>query len=430
MAGAMVGGAFLSATLQVLFDRMASRPVIDFIRGQKLNDAPLKKLKLTLLAVNAVLNDAEDKQITNPAVKAWLDELNDAIYDAEDLLDEIATEASRSESEAETHTSVDQVRNFISSSLDQFREGITSKIDKILERLEYIAKQKDVLELKNATGGRLFQKLPSSSLVEESGVYGRDDDKERIIQLLLSSCDEIRVIPIVGMGGVGKTTLAQLVYNDDRLIRAFDLKAWVCVSEEFDVSRVTKTILEAVTSSASDIKDLSLLQVKLKERVIGKKFLLVLDDVWNEKYNDWDLLQNPFKSGAKGSTIIVTTRSENVASIMRTTPTHHLKQLLDEDCWSVFSKHAFYNANSITNPKLQAIGREIVKKCKGLPLAAKTLGGLLRSKVDVDEWDGVLKSNIWDFSDDESDILPALRLSYHYLPSQLKQCFAYCSIFP
>ncbi|XP_018817378.1 putative disease resistance protein At3g14460 isoform X2 [Juglans regia] len=421
MAAELVGGAFLSAFLQVLFDRVASREVVDYIRGKKLNERLLKKLKITLLSVNAVINDAEEKQFRCPLVKEWLHELKDAVYDAEDIWDEIATDALQYNLQAKSSTTVNQMK---------------LKIEEILDRLEFIAKQKDVLGLKHGVAEKQSWKIPTSSLVEESHVYGRDDDREAIIKLLLSDGDNdnnICVIPIVGMAGIGKTTLAQVVYNDNRVKENFEFAAWICVSEDFDVCRITKTVLEAVTSVCCDFKDLNLLQLKLKEELSGKKFLLVLDDVWNENCDNWEALRRPFNSGTgtQGSKIIVTTRNESVASIMRTVPVHYLNQLTDEDCWLLFAKCAFGNyGSSDAHPILEGIGREIVKKCKGLPLAVKTLGCLSRLKLDAEEWDKILKSDIWEFSNDQSNILPALRLSYDYLPSHLKRCFAYCSIFP
>ena len=161
---------------------------------------------------------------------------------------------------------------------------------------------------------------------------------------------------------------------------------------------------------------------------MGKKFLIVLDDVWSENYADWEALSNPFTYGAQGSRVIVTTRGEHVAVAMRSAITHRLKLLPEEDCWSLFAKHAFREGDLEAYPKLQVIGREMVKKCHGLPLAAKAVGSLLWSKVDINEWNKILKSELWDLQNDM--VIPALRLSYQYLPSHLKRCFAYCCIFP
>ncbi|RVW79843.1 putative disease resistance RPP13-like protein 1 [Vitis vinifera] len=344
MAGAVAGGgALLSASLKVLLNRMDSPEVRTFLRGQKLSATLRRELKMKLLAVKAVLNDAEAKQITNSDVKDWMDELKDAVYDAEDLVDDITTEALRCKMESDSQS---QVRNIIFG-----------------------------------VGENLSKRWPTTSLVDESGVYGRDADKEKIVEFLLfhnASGNKIGVIALVGMGGIGKTTLTQLVYNDRRVVEYFDLKAWVCVSDEFDLVRITKTILKAFDSGTSgkspDDDDLNLLQLKLKERLSRKKFLLVLDDVWNEDYNIWDLLRTPFSVGLNGSKIIVTTRIEKVAAVMHSAPIHHLGQLSFEDCWSLFAKHAFENGDSSSHPKLEEIGKEIVKKCDGLPLAAKTLG--------------------------------------------------------
>ncbi|XP_054794269.1 putative disease resistance RPP13-like protein 1 [Prosopis cineraria] len=357
----LVGGAFLSATLQVAFDRLASRDILDYFRGRKLNEGLLKRLHIILISINQVLEDAEESQYRNPNVKQWLDELKDAVFIAEDLLDEIATEASRQKLESEYRAT-------------------TSKI-------------------------LLSNKMSSSE-------------------------PPMQVITIVGMGGVGKTTLAQLVYNDKRMEDLFQLKAWVCVSEEFNVVQVTKAILEAVACSTKEFNDLNLLQLQLRERLMGKKFFLVLDDVWNENRTTWEILQAPFNYGARGSKIFVTTRNKKVASVMHSAHIHHLKPLAEEDSWKLFAKHAFNDQLSGMDSNLVSIGRKIVKKCGGLPLAIKTLGSMLHREQSCQEWANILESDIWHLSEDDSNIIPALRLSYHYLPSNLKCCFSFCSVFP
>ncbi|TYJ36614.1 hypothetical protein E1A91_A05G318800v1 [Gossypium mustelinum] len=335
----------------VLLDRIVSGDVLRLIQGKKLEAVLLKKLKPTLMS------------IINPNVKSWTDELKDA------------------------------VSSFFSS-FNPFKDGMQSKLGEILGRLDYLLNQKQILGLKeNYNGEKAFQRTPATSLVDES---------------------DIDVIPIVGMGGLGKTTLAQLIYNDPRADKWFDRKAWVCVSEEFDAFKVTKTILEEIKCSCDGNQNLNQLQLKLKEQLSGKKYLIILDDVWNKNYFHWKELANPFTSGAKNSKIIVTTRDENIAAIMRNVPTYRLDVLSDDDCW-----------NPTKHPDLMAIGEAIVKRCGGLPLAAKALGGLLRCKPDADEWKKILHSNFWDIPNDATNILPALTLSYHYLPSHFKRYYEF-----
>ncbi|KAF3438797.1 hypothetical protein FNV43_RR21562 [Rhamnella rubrinervis] len=174
MAAELVGGAFLSASLQMLFDRLASPEVVDFIKEKKLNDVLLKNLKIMLLSANSLVNDAEEKQIRNPAVREWLEELKEATYVAEDLIYHINTEALQRKMEGEHEAA--QVRYRISSQLGLLDFPVESKLREILARLEYIVKQKDILA-----------------------------DKEAIVKLLVSDDDlgggnKISVIPIVGMG--------------------------------------------------------------------------------------------------------------------------------------------------------------------------------------------------------------------------------------
>ena len=213
--------------------------------------------------------------------------------------------------------------------------------------------------------------------------------------------------------------------------RYFDLKAWVCVSEDFDIVRLTKEILYSFTlETCHDNNNLESLQGKLQEKLSGKKFLLILDDVWNENYEFWTELRKPFESGALGSQIVVTTRNDGVSSTMRTTPAHKLRELSRDACLRVFTHHALEATDFSEYPELEEFGQKIVDRCKGAPLAAKVLGGLLRTKRDHYEWEHVLYSKIWDIPQEKSSIFCILKLSYNYIPSHLKRCFAYCSLFP
>ncbi|CAL5394461.1 unnamed protein product [Camellia sinensis] len=160
----------------------------------------------------------------------------------------------------------------------------------------------------------------------------------------------------------------------------------------------------------------------------GKRYLLVLDDVWGEDQDNWDRLKYFLACGSKGASIIVTTRVAKVASIMGTVPAHHLSLLSEEDCWLLFKQRAFGQGNE-EHPNLVAIGKEIVKKCGGVPLAAKALGGLMRFKSEETDWHSVQESEIWNLPQDKNSILPLLRLSYYNLPLELRRCFAYCAIF-
>ncbi|XP_062115681.1 putative disease resistance RPP13-like protein 1 [Humulus lupulus] len=269
----------------------------------------------------------------------------------------------------------------------------------ILRKLKILADQKDALGLREGAQNKPSPR-PPTPLVEHADVYGRDTEKKIIVdQLLKDDVDSgrnISVIPIVGMGGLGKTTLARVVYDDDRVQKYFELKVWITVLDEFDIFKITKEIFEGVTTNKCGTENFNELRRKLKEALRGKKFLFVHDDVWNESYSLWDTLKSSFESGANGSKILVTTRSIIVATTMATGQIHHLQTLLNEDCWRLFVKHAFgSNFDENSNKDLQALGRKIVEKCKGLPLAIKSLGGLLRCEQNPKKWEDILGSDTW-----------------------------------
>ncbi|KAG4383993.1 hypothetical protein GLYMA_13G193300v4 [Glycine max] len=447
MAVELIAGALLSSFLQVAFEKLASPQVLDFFHGKKLDETLLRKLKIKLQSIDALADDAERKQFADPRVRNWLLEVKDMVFDAEDLLDEIQHESSKweleAESESQTCTSCTcKVPNFFKSShASSFNREIKSRMEEILDRLELLSSQKDDLGLKNVSGvgvgSELGSAVPqisqSTSSVVESDIYGRDKDKKVIFDWLTSdngNPNQPWILSIVGMGGMGKTTLAQHVFNDPRIQEArFDVKAWVCVSDDFDAFRVSRTILEAITKSTDDSRDLEMVHGRLKEKLTGKRFLLVLDNVWNKNRLKWEAVLKHLVFGAQGSRIIATTRSKEVASTMRSKE-HLLEQLQEDHCWKLFAKHAFQDDNIQPNPDCKEIGTKIVKKCKGLPLALKTMGSLLHDKSSVTEWKSIWQSEIWEFSTERSDIVPALALSYHHLPSHLKRCFAYCALFP
>ncbi|KAL5994670.1 hypothetical protein ACLOJK_024723 [Asimina triloba] len=423
--------AALLALLKVACDRLASLILEEFCLFNGLHK-DIANLSSTLSIILGVLEDAEEKQVKDKGVKNWLKNLENAAYEADDILDQCTTEALRRKMEIQGRLTK-QVRNFFSvSNPVAFDLHMAHKIKKIRERFDVVAEERFKFHLRE--GIRSYEtkgREKTDSFIIESDVYGRNEDKERIIELLFDEGDEgeVPVITVVGMAGLGKTALAQLVYNDTRVEGHFHLRIWVCVSDDFDVQRLTKAILNSASGKKCDFEDVDMLQRRLREKLSGRKFLLVLDDVWDENPNNWERLMSYLRAGATGSKVIVTTRSERVASIMGTLPPHYLGGLSDEDCWLLFKQRAFGRGRE-ENPNLVVLGKEIVKKCGGIPLAAKALGSLMRFKKEERQWEFIKENEIWNLPEEENDILPALRLSYYQLPSQLKQCFAYCSIFP
>ncbi|KAM2984075.1 hypothetical protein FF2_009928 [Malus domestica] len=410
----------------------------------------LRKLERTMSTIKDVLLDAEEKQTNNKQLRSWLRQVKNVFLDAEDVLDEFECEALRRQVVKKFHGTCRKVRRFFSRSNPvAFRLRVAHEIKELWERLEELKANKSIFDsLTSHSKGyyddhdsnlkHVIKARETHSFVRASEVVGREFEKEELVDRLIDQGDDpFSVIPVVGMGGIGKTTLAKLVYNDKRVVENFELRIWQYVSVDFDIARLTKEILSSVLDTKiSGELSMNQLQEKLRDALKDKKFLLVLDDVWNEDAYKWGGLKDLLVEGAKlGSKVLVTTRNVTVASIMGTVPTNiNLQTLSGEDCMSLFVKCAFKEGEEREHPNLLEIGKDIVRKCGGVPLAVKILGCQLLSKTDEREWKMIRDSAIWELEELEREgvahVLPALRLSYTRLPPHLRRCLAYCSLLP
>ncbi|XP_010265593.1 PREDICTED: putative disease resistance RPP13-like protein 1 [Nelumbo nucifera] len=363
-----VGEALVAAHFEVLLGKLASPTIKESSSKWDNAEKDLADLRTALRRIKGVLTDAEQQQTKNKEVKDWLDELSHLAYDAEDILDEYATYG------GQLNVTTNKVRSSIPSSELRSIKARMEYINKRVKELEngiieFDLKRVDI-ESRKIMVKQITERRQTSSLVDKSNVYGRETDKSnKIIERLMvtnkSNEKNFEVACIVGIGGLGKTTLAQLVYNDEEVEGHFDLKAWFCVSEESDVAKITKGIIESATGELCGLTHLDTFQVKLKKTLEGKRFLIVLDDVWSDNCGDWKALRLPFMYGENGSKSIVTTRSKKVSNIMGTIPTFFLGSLPDEDCLSLLWQCACVdNIHLNAHPELKAIARKIVESVK------------------------------------------------------------------
>ncbi|CAI0425487.1 unnamed protein product [Linum tenue] len=401
----------------------------------------IKKLTCTLSSIQAVLLDAEEQSHSPQShqLRLWLKELRQVVYDAEDLLDDFSIEVRRRQGKTTTASEniSKEVQSFFSSSNQvAYSLKIAHGIQDIRAKLDEIAERRDMFHLEVRPVESMARKLreQTDSDVPEM-VVGRKNDKKRVLkQLLLQlpSCEDIvSVVSIVGIGGLGKTTFAQLLYNDKRVESQFKVRAWVCVSDNFDVKLIIEKIIESCTGKKPKDVEMGTLRKILHQTINGKKCLIVLDDVWSEDREKWSRLKGLLKGSAHGSRVVITTRMLKVAKLAATRgiEPYELKGLGESMSWSLFREIA-YAGGKVTSRRHEFIGREIVERCKGVPLAIKTVAGALFFKETESEWVAFNHKGMWEMNENENDIMPTLKLSYDHLPTHLKHCFAYCSLFP
>ena len=275
----------------------------------------------------------------------------------------------------------------------------------------------------------------TSSLLPEEPIIGRNGDKREIMKLLLASTnnDETVILPIYGLGGMGKSTLAQLVYNDAQF-KKYDNRIWVYVSRDFNLKKIGSSIISQlpIEGGQQNWDTLHVINQCLEKNLLcGKKVLIVLDDLWEEKDTELGKLRSMLHVGKKGSMIdvIVTTRKEDIARKVSTTEPYKLQPLKDDTCWEIIKRYSKFEQKH-NQERLEQIGLDIAKKCGGVALAAQALGYMLQYK-DMSGWVEINNSDIWnESSEDNGGVLPSLKLSYERMPPQLRICFSYCAIFP
>nr|UBY07325.1 NBS-LRR disease resistance protein [Dasypyrum villosum] len=436
-------------------------------------------LKMQLLYAQGMLDSAQGKDIHSAALKELLHKLRELAYGADDVLDELdyfriqdALDGTY-HAAADVHTqggfvgglvlnarhtayAVGSGRRFFCGAwsskarrrnqavqtpkLKFDRVEMSRKMVEIVDQLKplcaMVSTILDLLGSNRITSKDIAMNRPKTTQeIVEPEFYGRDDQKKEIVEGITHGeyCkDELTVVPLVGPGGIGKTTLTQHIYRE--LESSFQVSVWICVSLDLNANRLAQEIakkIPKVNDEKENASDIELIQQRLK----SKRFLLVLDDMWTYNEDEWKKLLAPLKhtGGEKGNVIIVTTRIPEVASMVKTTNSsiRNVEQLGDKDIMSFFEACVFGDQQPWKDhPELCNVAGKIVTNLKGFPLAAKTVGRLLRKKMTLDHWRTIADSREWELQTEPNDIMPALKLSYDYLPFHLQQCFSYCALFP